>query len=58
MTRTPMRDTSAFTLRIQPGRSRSTLRPDSDSVLSMTYKATGRASSTPRSLSGRKYIMR
>src|SRR6058998_922989 len=40
MTRTPMRVTSAFTLRIQPGRSRSTLRPDSDSVLSMMYRAT------------------
>src|SRR5439155_5490740 len=40
MTRTPMRVTSAFTLRIQPGRSRSTLRPDSDSVLSMMYTAT------------------
>src|SRR2546429_134194 len=35
-----MRPTSALTLRIQPGRSRSTLRPDSDSVLSMTYKLT------------------
>src|SRR5438128_929 len=40
MTRTPMRVTSAFTLRIQPGRSRSTLRPDSVSVLSMMYRAT------------------
>src|SRR5438309_6415625 len=35
-----MRPTSALTLRIQPGRSRSTLRPDSDSVLSMTYRLT------------------
>src|SRR3989442_15358799 len=35
-----MRCTSAFTLRIQPGRPRRTLRPDSDSVLSMTYVAT------------------
>src|SRR5205823_11244864 len=35
-----MRPTSALTLRIQPGRSRSTLRPDSDSVLSMTYTLT------------------
>src|SRR2546430_3288182 len=40
MTRTPIRSTSALTLRIQPGRSRSTLRPDSDSVLIMTYRAT------------------
>src|SRR5256884_1751717 len=39
-TRAPMRPTSALTFRIQPGRSRSTLRPDSDSVLSMTYKLT------------------
>src|SRR5256885_11594764 len=40
MTRAPIRVTSALTLRIQPGRSRSTLRPDSDSVLSMMYRAT------------------
>src|SRR6267142_3335565 len=39
-TRAPIRPTSALTLRIQPGRSRSTLRPDSESVLSMTYKLT------------------
>src|SRR2546429_4918892 len=39
-TRAPMRPTSALTFRIQPDRSRSTLRPDSDSVLSMTYKLT------------------
>src|SRR3990167_5447172 len=37
-----MRRTSALTLRIQPGRSRRTFRPDSDSVLSMTYVATAR----------------
>src|SRR5256884_178176 len=40
MTRAPIRVTSALTLRIQPGRSRSTLRPDSVSVLSMMYRAT------------------
>src|SRR3990172_9507264 len=40
MTRAPMRWMSALTLWIHPGRSRSTLRPDSDSVLSMTYVAT------------------
>src|SRR5437899_8739376 len=39
-TRAPMRCTSALTFRIQPGRPRRTLRPDSDSVLSMTYVAT------------------
>src|SRR5262249_1885758 len=40
-TRAPIRSTSALTLRIHPGRSRSTLRPDSDSVLSITYTPTG-----------------
>src|SRR5574341_1964134 len=35
-----MRLTSALTFLIQPGRSRSTRRPDSDSVLSMMYRAT------------------
>src|SRR5437867_1019057 len=39
-TRAPIRPTSALTLRIHPGRSRSTLRPDSDNVLSMTYRLT------------------
>src|SRR5262245_65005083 len=32
-----MRCTSALTFRIHPGRPRNTLRPDSDSVLSITY---------------------
>src|SRR4029450_13043152 len=47
-----MRCTSALTFRIHPGRPRSTLRPDSDSVLSITYVDTAsllgrsRASST------------
>src|SRR5216117_3183849 len=58
MTRTPMRVTSALTLRIQPGRSRSTLRPDSDSVLSMMYKATAGPPQQQALASGRKYIMR
>src|SRR2546428_8132499 len=40
MTRPPIRSPSALTLRIQRGRSRSPLRPDSDSVLIMTYRAT------------------
>src|SRR4029453_8747071 len=46
------RCTSALTFRIHPGRPRSTLRPDSDSVLSITYVDTAsllgrsRASST------------
>src|SRR5262249_23501742 len=39
-TRAPIRRTSALTLRIHPGRSRRTLRPDSDNVLSMTYRLT------------------
>src|SRR3972149_3221426 len=37
-----MRRTSALTWRSQPGRSRRTFRPDSDSVLSMMYVATAR----------------
>src|SRR5882672_4512669 len=52
MTRAPIRRTSPLTLRIQPGRPRSTLRPDSDSLLSMMYSANGRPSLEARRSTG------
>src|SRR3990172_6002448 len=51
-----MRLTSALTFLIQQGRSRSTLRPDSDSVLSMMYRATARPPRASRAHAARGSI--